>query len=66
MLSGNYAPSFPLRLMHKDIRLALELASQLALPLPATASACEIYGSVKDMATEDLDYAAIARFWEHR
>lgn len=64
MLEGNYAPSFPLRLMHKDLGLALDLANQLGVPLPATAAAREIYNGVKGAAKEDLDYAAVARFWQ--
>ncbi len=64
ILERNYAPSFPLRLMHKDLGLALELANQLGVPLPATAAAREIYNAVKGAAKEDLDYAAVARFWQ--
>ncbi|HWQ03403.1 MAG TPA: NAD(P)-dependent oxidoreductase [Candidatus Nitrosotenuis sp.] len=64
MLEGNYAPSFPLRLMHKDLGLALELANQLGVPLPATAAAREVYNAVRGAAREDLDYAAVARFWQ--
>ncbi|HEX8872950.1 MAG TPA: NAD(P)-dependent oxidoreductase, partial [Candidatus Acidoferrum sp.] len=37
MLKGDYKPSFPLRLMHKDLGLALDLANQLGVALPATA-----------------------------
>ena len=66
MLEGNYAPSFPLRLMHKDLGLALDLGNQLGVALPATAAAREIYNSVKGKAKEDLDYAAVARFWQQR
>lgn len=63
MLKDEYAPSFPLRLMHKDLGLALELANQIGVPLPATAAARETYNAVKGAATEDVDYAAVARFW---
>ncbi len=67
MLKGDFAPSFPLRLMHKDLGLALELANQLGVPLPATAAAREVYSAVKGAARkEDLDYAAVARFWQQR
>lgn len=63
ILKDEFAPSFPLRLMHKDLGLALELANQLGVPLPATAAARETYNAVKGAAREDLDYAAVARFW---
>jgi 3-hydroxyisobutyrate dehydrogenase-like beta-hydroxyacid dehydrogenase len=62
MLSGDYKPSFPLRLMHKDLSLALELGNQLSIPLPATAAAREIYNSVKGSSKDDLDYAAVFNF----
>jgi len=66
ILQADYAPSFPLRLMHKDLGLALDLANQLGVALPATAAAREIYNAVKGAAKEDLDYAAVARFWQDR
>jgi 3-hydroxyisobutyrate dehydrogenase-like beta-hydroxyacid dehydrogenase len=64
MLSGDYQPSFPLRLMHKDLSLALELGNQLGIPLPATAAAREIYNSVKGSCKDDLDYAAVFKYWK--
>ncbi len=64
MLKGDFKPSFPLRLMHKDLSLALDLANQLGVPLPTTAASREIYSSVKGEAKEDLDYSAIMRFWQ--
>jgi len=64
LLKGEYPPSFPLRLMHKDLGLALDLANQLGVPLPATAAAREVYSSVKGASKEDLDYAAVMKFWK--
>lgn len=64
MLKGDYKPSFPLRLMHKDLGLALDLANQLGVALPATAAAREVYNYVKGEAKEDLDYSAVMRFWK--
>ncbi len=64
LLKGEYKPSFPLRLMHKDMRLALELANQVKVELPATAAAYKTYSKVKDEAKEDLDYSAVMKFWK--
>ena len=64
LLKGEYLPSFPLRLMHKDLGLALDLANQLGVPLPATAAARETYSAVKGSAKEDLDYSAVMKFWK--
>jgi 3-hydroxyisobutyrate dehydrogenase-like beta-hydroxyacid dehydrogenase len=64
MLNGDYKPSFPLRLMHKDLSLALDLGNQLGVPLPAAAAAREIYSSVKGSSKDDLDYAAVFKYWK--
>jgi 3-hydroxyisobutyrate dehydrogenase-like beta-hydroxyacid dehydrogenase len=65
LLKGEYTPSFPLRLMHKDLSLALELANQIGVALPATAAARETYSYVKGATKEDLDYSAVMKFWKH-
>jgi 3-hydroxyisobutyrate dehydrogenase-like beta-hydroxyacid dehydrogenase len=62
LLKGEYVPSFPLRLMHKDLGLALDLGNQLGVALPATAAARETYNYVKGAAKEDLDYSAVMKF----
>jgi 3-hydroxyisobutyrate dehydrogenase-like beta-hydroxyacid dehydrogenase len=63
MVRGEYKPSFPLRLMHKDLGLLLDLGNQIGVALPATAAAREVYSYVKGEAQEDLDYSAVMRFW---
>ena len=64
MLKKEYASSFPLRLMQKDLRLALELAREQGVTLPAASAAYATYTAVKDSSKDDPDYAAVARFWE--
>lgn len=58
VLKRDFTPNFPLRLMRKDLRLALEAAKEARVKLPGLETVEEIY----DMATEDghadLDYAA--------
>ena len=63
ILKGEFPASFPLRLMHKDVRLALELAKEKGVTLPAGAAAYATYSSVKDASKDDPDFAAVARFW---
>jgi 3-hydroxyisobutyrate dehydrogenase-like beta-hydroxyacid dehydrogenase len=63
ILKNEFPPSFPLRLMHKDMRLALELARKEGVALPAGAAAYATYTAVKDASKDDPDYAAVARFW---
>jgi 3-hydroxyisobutyrate dehydrogenase-like beta-hydroxyacid dehydrogenase len=64
LLKGEYPPSFPLRLMHKDVGLALDLAREAGITLPAAAAAYSTYSAVKAAAKEDLDYAAVMKFWQ--
>ena len=64
LLERKYPPSFPLRLMHKDMVLALELAKQLGVSLPAGSAAREVYSKILNSAREDVDYAAIGRYWD--
>lgn len=58
VLGRDFNANFPLRLMRKDIRLALEAAKEARVKLPGLETVEEIY----DMAVEDghanLDYAA--------
>jgi 3-hydroxyisobutyrate dehydrogenase-like beta-hydroxyacid dehydrogenase len=63
LLKGEYPPSFPLRLMYKDVSLALDLAKELGVNLPAVTAAQQTYGKVKAAAKQDLDYSAVMKFW---
>jgi 3-hydroxyisobutyrate dehydrogenase len=63
ILKNQFPASFPLRLMHKDLRLALELGREHGVKLPAAEAAYKTYTAVKDTAQDDPDFSAIARFW---
>jgi 3-hydroxyisobutyrate dehydrogenase-like beta-hydroxyacid dehydrogenase len=63
-LKNDYTPSFPLRLMLKDLDLALDLAKQLHVPLPATTAAHGTYAQVRSAAKEDIDYSGVMKFWK--
>jgi|SRR5579862_9642352 3-hydroxyisobutyrate dehydrogenase-like beta-hydroxyacid dehydrogenase len=64
MITGEFKTSFPLRLMHKDVRLARELAKQLEVPLPAGDAAFKAYDAVQASSKDDPDYAAVTRYWQ--
>ena len=64
IMKRDFAPSFPLRLMHKDMGLAMDLAKEVGVELPACAAAYKAYSSVKAAAKTDVDYAAIASYWQ--
>src|ERR1700675_2346016 len=58
VLQRDFTPNFPLRLMHKDIRLALEAAKEARVKLPALEPGGEIYDLATEEGHQDLDYAA--------
>jgi 3-hydroxyisobutyrate dehydrogenase-like beta-hydroxyacid dehydrogenase len=64
MVKGEFPASFPLRLMHKDVRLALELAREKGILLPAGAAVYATYSAVKDASNDDPDFSAVSRFWK--
>jgi len=64
MLEGRYTPSFPLRLMNKDAGLALELGAESGVRMPGATAAREVMTAVERAAKEDVDYAALARYWQ--
>jgi 3-hydroxyisobutyrate dehydrogenase len=54
----DFSPNFPLRLMHKDIRLALDAAKEARVKLPGLETVEEIYDMATEDGNENLDYAA--------
>ncbi len=58
VLQRDFTPNFPLRLMHKDIHLALEAAKEARVKLPALETVEEIYELATEEGQQDLDYAA--------
>jgi 3-hydroxyisobutyrate dehydrogenase-like beta-hydroxyacid dehydrogenase len=58
VLKRDFSANFPLRLMRKDIRLALEAAKEARVKLPALETVEEIYEMATEDGHEDLDYAA--------
>jgi 3-hydroxyisobutyrate dehydrogenase-like beta-hydroxyacid dehydrogenase len=59
----DYAPQFPLRLMHKDFGLVLAAAQQLGLSLPATKAAADI-NAKETAAGNEQDFSAVIRRME--
>ncbi len=54
----DFSPNFPLYLMHKDIRLALEAARESGVQLPGLESVARIYDRAQDAGRDRLDYAS--------
>jgi len=64
IFKGDFTPYFPLKLMHKDLELAMEAGFALTVPMPTLAAVKEVYGACKAQGKGDLDYAAVVTFLE--
>lgn len=58
ILKRDFSPNFPLRLMHKDIHLALDAAREARVKLPGLETVEEVYDLASEEGHRDLDYAA--------
>ena len=61
----DYAPQFPVRLMHKDFGLVLTAAAHAGLSMPATEAAAAINASETASAGEE-DFSAVIRWMERQ
>jgi 3-hydroxyisobutyrate dehydrogenase-like beta-hydroxyacid dehydrogenase len=64
IFKGNFAPNFPLRLMHKDLELATEAAYAQSVPMPGLAAIKEVYMAARAQGKGDQDYAAVITLLE--
>jgi 3-hydroxyisobutyrate dehydrogenase-like beta-hydroxyacid dehydrogenase len=58
ILQRDFSPNFPLRLMLKDIRLALNAAKESRVRLPGLEAVEEVYDVAAEEGYQDMDYAA--------
>jgi 3-hydroxyisobutyrate dehydrogenase-like beta-hydroxyacid dehydrogenase len=58
VLKRDFTPNFPMRLMHKDIRLALAAAKEARVKLPALEIVEEVYDVAIEDGQQDLDFSA--------
>ena len=58
VLGRDFTANFPLRLMRKDIRLALDAARESRVKLPGLETVEEVYDMAVEDGHADLDYAA--------
>ena len=59
MIKRTFQPGFRIRLHQKDLNLALETARHLGLSLPNTATAQELFNSVKAHGDDELDHSGM-------
>jgi 3-hydroxyisobutyrate dehydrogenase-like beta-hydroxyacid dehydrogenase len=60
----DFSPHFPLRLMHKDIKLMLEAGAGSGTELPGLKQVEKIYAESANAGQGDLDYAATVEVLE--
>jgi len=58
ILKRDFSPNFPLRLMLKDIRLALDAARESRVRLPGLEAVEEVYDVAAEEGQQDLDYSS--------
>lgn len=58
IMKRDYSPNFPLRLMLKDIRLALDAAKESRVRLPGLEAVEEVYDVAAEEGQGDMDYAS--------
>jgi len=62
MVKNDFAPSFHLKNMLKDLELATCTAQAAGITLPQTALAQQIYRAANNCGFSDLDYTSICAF----
>lgn len=63
-LSGDWSPAFTIELAMKDMRLALEMASDAGFPLPVGSVVKELYTACISLGMRDLDIGALVKLYE--
>ncbi|MCB2160651.1 NAD(P)-dependent oxidoreductase [bacterium] len=61
---NQYKPGFRLKLMSKDMNLALDAAKQLGIPSLAGVTAGQVFDMVMNMGRGDDDFAVVATFYQ--
>ena len=64
MIAGDFTPGFRINLHQKDLNNALQTARELSVPLPFTALAQQVIGSLMNEGKGASDHSAIANFIE--
>lgn len=64
ILSQDFTPNFPLKLMHKDIHLMLDAGKENDVKLPGLTKIDEIYEEASRAGNDELDYCCIITLLE--
>jgi len=60
-VNSGFSAAFPVELMQKDVRLALDLAAEQGLSVPLTRTILDAYDRAADRGWGELDYSVVAR-----
>jgi 3-hydroxyisobutyrate dehydrogenase-like beta-hydroxyacid dehydrogenase len=63
-LAGSHAPGFMLDLLRKDLAAALDSARAMAVPMPSSALAYQMYTAASAEGHGREDYSSVAQFYE--
>ena len=61
IIQNDFEPGFKVWLQHKDLSLAMNLASQMNAALPITSLTHQMFESAKAIGLKDLDHSAVAK-----
>jgi 3-hydroxyisobutyrate dehydrogenase len=64
VLKRDFSPFFALKLMDKDLRLALETAEALRVPMPALAAAKQVFTAAMAAGQAEEDFSTIVKHHE--
>ena len=64
MIAKDYAPTFTVNLMLKDLRIIAAMADALGAPIPLGAMARQVYMSAAALGHGEADQNAIIEFFE--
>jgi len=64
VMQDQYGARFALKLLHKDLGIAADMAKQSGTPLMAGGLAHQIYGLLKGLGKGDLDFSAVSTLYQ--
>lgn len=64
VLSGDFAPYFSIALSRKDLGLALDMAAELGVPMPAAGAVKQVYEAARAAGLANQDMAAVTKLYE--
>ena len=64
VLAGDFAPYFSIALSRKDLGLALDMAAQLGVPMPAAGAIKQVYEAARAAGLGGEDMAAVTKLYE--